>query len=129
MAIVSGDVHIGNAFGIQWQGGNKPRLYQFTSSAITARESRTTLWEIKVAPESVASVDFPKPCFGGMCSARVKHLPGVNEASSHNPYVGLNLGLIEIQRIGDVSNLKFKLIGSHPTEERPVTYFESGWLN
>ena len=128
VAIVSGDVHIGNAFSIQWRGGNKPNLYQFTSSAITARETRTTHFEISVAPKSVASVDFPRPCFGGICSARVNHLAAANEASAQNPYVGLNLGLIEVQRIGDVSNLKFKLIGSHPTEERPVTYFESGWL-
>jgi hypothetical protein len=40
----------------------------------------------------------------------------------------MNIGLIEVQRQGDISKLKFKLIGAHPTEERPVTYFESGWL-
>jgi hypothetical protein len=52
----------------------------------------------------------------------------VDEARSNNPFVGLNFGLIEIQRFGDVSNLKFKLVGYHPKEDRPVTHFESGYL-
>jgi alkaline phosphatase D len=129
VAIVSGDVHIGNALRMTWRGGNKPRLYQFTSSAITARETRCTQFWIERGQEFSANVDFPRPCFGGNCSAEVRHLPAANEASAKNPYVGLNLGLIEIQRSRDVSNLNFKLIGAHPTEERHVTYFESGWLN
>jgi hypothetical protein len=70
-----------------------------------------------------ATVDCPSTPFGVACSARIDHLPG-----GKNPFTGPNIGLIEVQRNGDVSNLKFKLISYHPTEERPVTYFESGWL-
>jgi len=125
---VCGDVHIGNAFGIDWQGGRKPRLYQFTSSALTALETRTTQSLVEKAPQLVAGVTCPSTPFGGPCSARVSHLEAANGASSHNPFTGLNIGLIEVRRFGDVSNLKFKLIGYHPTEDRPVTYFESGWL-
>ena len=127
VAIISGDVHIGNAFVIRWRGGNNPRLYQFTSSAITARESRTDHFLTSVAPRLVSSIDC-RTRSGGLCSGEVSHLPAAKGASSHNPFVGLNLGLIEVQRYGDVSNLKFKLIGYHPKEERPVTFFESGWL-
>jgi alkaline phosphatase D len=128
VAILSGDVHIGNAFGIHWQGGRKPRLYQFTSSPLTVLESWSDRFLVEKGPRLVSGVTCPPTPFGGPCSARVSHLEGVNDASSHNPYTGLNVGLIEVQRFGDVSNLKFKLIGAHPTEERPVTYFESGWL-
>jgi phosphodiesterase/alkaline phosphatase D-like protein len=128
VALACGDVHIGNAFGIYWQGGRKPRLYQFTSSALTALETRTTQFLVEKAPRLVSGVTCPATPFGGPCSARVSHLEAANEVSSHNPFTGLNIGLIEAQRYGDVSNLKFKLIGYHPKEDRPVTYFESGWL-
>jgi alkaline phosphatase D len=128
VAIVSGDIHIGNALTIKWRGGNKPRLYQFTSSAITNAEGYWTRTGIKIPPASVSNVDFPPPCFGGRCSGEISHLPGMNDASSNNPFTGRNLGLIEITRFGDVSNLKFKLIGVHPTEDRAVVYFESGYL-
>jgi alkaline phosphatase D len=128
VALMCGDVHIGNAFGIHWQGGSKPRLYQFTSSALTALETRTTQFLVEKGPRLVSGVTCPSTEFGGACSATVSHLPGVDEARSNNPFVGLNFGLIEVQRFGDVSNLKFKLIGYHPKEDRPVTYFESGWL-
>ena len=125
VALACGDVHIGNAYGIHWRGGHKPRLYQFTSSALTARESRVDYFKIGVGQELVtwATVDCPSTPFGGACSARIDHLPG-----GTNPFTGPNIGLIEVQRNGDVSNLKFQLIGYHPKEDRPVTYFESGWL-
>jgi alkaline phosphatase D len=129
VALVCGDVHIGNAFGIHWQGGRKPRLYQFTSSALTALESRTTQFLVDKGPRLVSGVTCPSTPFGGACSARISHLPGVDEARSNNPFIGLNFGLIEVQRIGDVTNLKFKLVGYHPKEDRPLTYFESGYLS
>jgi hypothetical protein len=57
-------------------------------------------------------------------------LPSANGASAQNPFIGMNLGLIEVQRSGDgdVSTLRFKLIGSHPKEDRPVIYYESPYL-
>jgi alkaline phosphatase D len=125
VALACGDVHIGNAYSIHWRGGNKPRLYQFTSSALTARESRMDYRYITAGQEIATwtTVDCPPTPFGGPCSGRIDHLPG-----GKNPFIGPNIGLIEIQRDGDVSNLKFKLMGYHPKEDRPVTYFESGWL-
>jgi alkaline phosphatase D len=128
VAIVSGDVHIGNAFSINWQGGNKPRLYQLTSSPISALFRGFEADVTTLGPRLLSSIDCPRTPFGGPCSGQVSLLQAANGASSRNPLVGLNLGLIEVHRFGDVSNLKFKLIGYHPTQERPVTYFESGYL-
>jgi hypothetical protein len=128
VAIVSGDIHIANSFAVHWQQKNKPRLYQFTSSAITNLFQGWKADASRVGPQFLNDIRCEATGFGGACSARVELLPAVSEAASRNPFAGLNLGLIEIQRFGDVSNLKFKLIGYHPTEERPVTYFESGWL-
>ena len=69
VALVCGDVHIGNAFGIHWQGGRKPRLYQFTSSALTALETRTTQFLVEKGPRLVSGVTCPSTPFGGACSA------------------------------------------------------------
>ena len=123
IAIVSGDVHIANAYRIEWQGGHK--LYQFTSSALTARESRLDYFYIKAGQHlaSWTTVDCPPTPYGGSCSGKIDHLPGGN-----NPFTEPNIGRIEVQRYGDVSNLRFKLIGYHPKEDRPVTYFDSGLL-
>jgi alkaline phosphatase D len=131
VAIVSGDVHIGHASAIHVEGLRQPWLYEFTSSPISVKESWGTKTQVRVAPRLVttSSSNFEFPCRQGgeFCPGRVSRLPGVNGASQ-NPFVDMNIGLIEVQRQGDISKLKFKLIGSHPTEERPVTYFESQWL-
>ena len=43
-----------------------------------------------------------------------------------NPYGGLNLGLVEIERQGDSSRVRFKLIGQDPNDPtQPVVVFES----
>jgi hypothetical protein len=78
----------------------------------------------------LSSISAPRTKFGRECAGDVDLIPGATGSTSQNPYVGMNLGLIEIQRSGDgdVSTLKFKLIGSHPTEDRAVTYFESPYL-
>jgi hypothetical protein len=131
VAILSGDVHIGHASAIHVEGLRQPWLYEFTSSPISVKESGGTKTKVRVAPRLVttSSSNFVFPCTerGEMCPGRVSRLPGVTGASQ-NPFVDMNIGLIEVQRQGDVSKLKFKLIGAHPTEERPVTYFESVWL-
>ena len=132
VAIVSGDVHIGNATYFQWKEGIKPWLYQFTSSPLTVMESDSTRTKVKIAPwlltTSSASLDYPCSPGGQFCTGRVGKLPGISGAS-HNPFLDLNVGIIEVQRSGNVSKLKFKLIGCHPTEESPVTFFESNWLD
>jgi alkaline phosphatase D len=131
VAILSGDVHIGNACGIHIQGLNAPLLYQFTSSPLTVNENWSTKTQVRIAPRlaTTSSSKFNFPCTqaGEICEGSISKLPGVKGAS-HNPVVNMNIGLIEVQRSGDVSKLKFKLISYHPTDDRPVTYFESNWL-
>ncbi len=130
VAILSGDVHIGNAFRIVWQGQNHPRLYQFTSSPISALFRGFEADVTTLGPKLLSSISSPATPFGRACSGEVDLLRGEQGTNSQNPYIGLNLGLIEVQRSGDgdISTLKFKLIGYHPKEDRPVTYFESAFL-
>lgn len=130
VAILSGDVHIGNAFGITWHGQNRLKLYQFTSSPISAMFRGFEADVTTLGPKLLSSISAPSTPFGRACSGDVDLLPGANGTKSQNPFIGMNLGLIEVQRSGDgnVSTLKFKLIGYHPKEDRPVTYFESPYL-
>lgn len=128
VAILSGDVHIGNAFGVRWRGRNHPRLYQFTSSPLTALFRGFEADVTTLGPRLLTTIGAPATPFGGACSGEVHLLNGVPGAN-RNPFIGLNLGLIEVTRSGDEVNLKFKLVGYHPKEDRPVTYFESGVLN
>ncbi len=130
VAILSGDVHIGNAFGIHWRGGNRPRLYQFTSSPISAMFRGFEADVTTLGPKLLSTIDSPRTKFGGPCVGDVALLPGASGAGFQNPFIGMNVGLIEVQRSGDgdVSTLRFKLIGSHPKEDRAVTYYESPYL-
>ena len=128
VAILSGDVHIGNAFGVNWRGGNRPRLYQFTSSPISAMFRGFEADVTTLGPRLLTSIDAPQTPFGRPCSGDAHLLTAAKGAPSSNPFIGMNLGLIEVQRFGDESSLRFKLIGYHPKEDRPVTYFESPYL-
>ncbi len=133
VAIVSGDVHIAHASAIHVQGLAQPWLYEFTSSPITAWEKGKIKTQVRIAPRllttSSSNFDFPCGKLGEFCSGRISRLSGVKGASQ-NPYVDMNIGIIEIRRSGAFSKIKFKLIGASPEseKERPVTYFESDWL-
>jgi alkaline phosphatase D len=131
VAILSGDVHIGNAFGITWRTGNRPHLYQFTSSPISALFRGFEADVTTLGPKLLSTIDAPCTPLGRNCTADVALLPGAPGTNSQNPFIGLNLGIIEVQRSGDgdVSTLKFKLIGYHPREDRAVTVFESNYLS
>ena len=106
--LVSGDVHIGCAFKIQWEGRDKrPVLYQFTSSAISNRMKKL---ETEVAGFVTGLTGKIK------CSNRLRAKTSLLESkyrSSNdlNPFGGLNLGIIEIQDVGDESQVTLKLIG------------------
>jgi alkaline phosphatase D len=101
VAILSGDVHIGNAFAIHWKGGKRPRLYQFTSSPISAMFRGFEADVTTLGPKLLSTIDSPRTRFGGPCSGDVDLLPPANSASAQNPFIGMNLGLIEVQRSGD----------------------------
>jgi len=114
--IVSGDVHIGCAFAIEWKGRKpKPTLYQFTSSAISNRTKTFTAEWSKAGPEHAFSID----CGDGL-KARTRLLE--SEGQGMNPFGGLNLGIIEVlrERDKDESSVRLRLVGY--TEERNGDY-------
>jgi len=125
IAIVSGDVHIGNAFGVQWENGRT--FHQFTASPLSALFRGIVADITTLGPRLLRGIGARDPKTGATVRGRVHLLKGTG-GRTRNPLVGLNIGLIEIQRDGDVSKIKFKLVGHHPHEDRPVTHFESDWL-
>jgi len=124
VVIISGDVHIGCVFAIQWKGTGGPRLYQFTSSAVSNRLKKLEAYFSQIPPQLVTSLSLK-----GGPEAEVSLLGSVHESRAENPFGGLNLGLIEIADAGGHSTVNLKLMGYPPVEQwKAVAMFESGRL-
>jgi alkaline phosphatase D len=106
--LVSGDVHVGCVFQIQWKGrGKRPALYQFTSSAISNRMKRS---ETEIS-EFVTHLTGKIQCRNGLRAKTSLLDPADGSKSSQNPFGGLNIGIIEIHDEGKESRVTLKLIG------------------
>ncbi|MBI5477700.1 MAG: alkaline phosphatase family protein [Deltaproteobacteria bacterium] len=125
LAILSGDVHIGVGFAVHWKGGSKPILYQLTSSAISNRLKRPEAFFSKIAP----GLEQPIDCdWDGSARVRLLGTKG-EETPPHNPFGGLNVGIVEVRDRGDHSTIRFKLVGypaGHELEDADM--FDSGEL-
>ncbi|WP_163993267.1 alkaline phosphatase D family protein [Pyxidicoccus caerfyrddinensis] len=123
VVLLSGDVHLGCAFAIDWLGDSAGSLYQFTSSAVTHVTRGFSAWAAGHLPRAELLLkleDGP--------AARLVRLDGVGGAN-RNPYNALNVGVVEVNDRGTHSTVRFKLVGQdsrHP--EQPVTVFDSGEL-
>jgi alkaline phosphatase D len=123
VVLLSGDVHLGCAFAIDWLGDSPGTLYQFTSSPVTHLRRGFSAWAAGHLPRTEVLLkleDGP--------AARLVRMSGVGGAD-HNPYSGLNVGLVEVHDRGAHSTVRFKLVGQHPRHlDRPVTVFDTGEL-
>lgn len=108
--IVSGDVHIGCAFAIRWEGcGKQPTLYQFTSSAISNRVKKLKTEFLKLVPGWAEDDDIE--CKNGL-KAKTPLLESIDPVNKgENPFGGLNIGIIEIHNEENESLVTFKLVG------------------
>ncbi|MCP3137128.1 alkaline phosphatase D family protein [Pyxidicoccus xibeiensis] len=123
VVLLSGDVHLGCAFAIDWLGDSHGTLYQFTSSAVTHHTRGFSAWAAGHLPRTEVLLkveDGPV--------ARLVRMDGV-EGADHNPYSGLNVGVVEVKDRGPHSTVRFKLVGQDPRRpDRPVTVFDTGEL-
>jgi hypothetical protein len=127
VVLISGDVHIGCVFAIQWKGPDpdEPTLYQFTSSAVSNRLKKHEAFFSKIPPKLVTSLKIRR----GGPEAEVGLLDSASDSTAENPFGGLNIGLIEIADAGGHSTVNLKLMGYPPVEQwKAVTKFESGGL-
>ncbi|MDT8301885.1 MAG: alkaline phosphatase D family protein [Sedimentisphaerales bacterium] len=125
MVLVSGDVHIGCAFSIKWPGKGGPTLYQFTSSAISNKMKKLMVQASVVGPKLFrlsSSLDIR----GGVPKAKVKLLSAGRGARKENPFGGLNLGIIDVEKQGTKSKVILKLIGyTEKNHQKGVEMFTS----
>ena len=124
--ILGGDVHIGAAFVLRLVGGGRP-IYQLTSSAV----SNPLLGKVaKLIPERLLTPQGPAlfQSFSRTADGtlEIKLLEPRHGGPGQNPCADLNAGVIEVERRGDSSQLRLKLLGQGPTGA--VEVFESALL-
>jgi alkaline phosphatase D len=116
IVLLSGDIHIGCAHEIRWQG-SECRFYQFISSGITHSLSGLVALAARLSIKYTRHVVTADP----QVSATVRALRGV-DGYTRNPYSGLNLGIIEVDtpELGAAPRVRFLLYGHDGDEPRCV---------
>ncbi|WP_164019233.1 alkaline phosphatase D family protein [Pyxidicoccus trucidator] len=123
VVLLSGDVHLGCAFAIDWLGDSGGTMYQFTSSAVTHLRRGFSAW----AAGHLLRTELLLKLEDGP-AARLVRMDGVGDAD-RNPYSGLNVGVVEVHDRGAHSTVRFKLVGQDPRHpDHPVTVFDTGEL-
>jgi len=123
VVLLSGDVHLGCAFAIDWLGDSRGTMYQFTSSAVTHLRRGFFAWAAGHVPRTELLLKLAEGP-----AARLLRMDGVGGADQ-NPYSGLNVGVVEVHDRGTHSTVRFKLVGQAPRHpDRPVTVFDTGEL-
>jgi alkaline phosphatase D len=110
LILVSGDVHIGCAFRIEWHGKKGPKFYQFTSSAISNKMHDLKIQASVVGPRLFKLYDTLK-AGAGVPNADVKLLRAKGGSRENNPFGGLNIGIIDVETRNAKSNVTLKMLG------------------
>lgn|GEM_PF-4270635 len=119
IALVSGDVHLGCAFSVKWPGkGDRPTIYQFTSSAISNR-TKKIFTEFLKAPLGLAG----KIRLKGGIKVKTRLLDPVKHLE--NPFGGLNIGMIDVLRNGGSASITLRLVGYEEGATRFRDFFRS----
>lgn len=121
LLILGGDVHVGFVSRLDWGEGIR-NSYQLVSSALSNVEGfplRRLIESFQNHPEVQLGDEVP-------LWARLLETDDQNMRS--NPYGGLNLGLIEVERVAsDESAVRLSLVGADEQGDL-VRVFESDWL-
>ena len=69
----------------------------------------------KLGPKLVQDI---KCEWGGLAKAYLLGTHGgADSPPANNPFGGLNLGIVEVKKVGDHSTIRFKLVGYEPDKE------------
>ena len=122
LILLSGDIHIGCVHRIRWNDSG-PLLYQMISSPIT----HTTRLPVRLASKLLIRSNRRIATLDGRLGAKVELLGGTG-GRGQNPYGGLNLGILEIQRerLAAEPQIRFLLYGHQG--EKPVCVYRSRLL-
>jgi alkaline phosphatase D len=122
LVVIGGDVHVGAAFSMTFVGPNPKVFYELTTSAVS---NRVKPLEADISVLGPAAFAAGPRTAGGTLEVRL--LPGAAGAPARNPIGGLNAGVIEFQRHGAATQLRFKLLG-YDDKLKVGDQFQSGWL-
>jgi alkaline phosphatase D len=122
--VVGGDVHIGCAFSMHFVGGAKPLMYELTTSSVTNRIKGWRAGLSELGPESFAVTR--RMANDTLDVTLLRSSQAAQGKANLNPTADLNAGIIELNRNGDETNVKLKLIGAGAGGAQVI--FESGWL-
>jgi alkaline phosphatase D len=105
--LVSGDVHIGVAFRVDWQGaGAVPALYQLTSSAVSNRTKKRLLRAVQIPPKIASEISSGRTL---LAKTRLLESAGAG-AAGRNPFAGPNIGIVQIENGARDPSATFRLV-------------------
>jgi alkaline phosphatase D len=111
VVLVSGDVHVGCVFGIEWEGTGGLTLYQFTSSAISNRMKKQYEVQASVWAPQLFSLSSHLEIGKAFPRGDVRLLRARQGSRKNNPFGGMNLGIINVETRKAKSYVTLKLIG------------------
>ncbi|HEU4535610.1 MAG TPA: alkaline phosphatase D family protein, partial [Polyangiaceae bacterium] len=118
LVVLGGDIHVGCAFRVDWDGGGPP-LFQFTSSALSNRQGPLKASVAELLPKVSSRVELQGGVGGDV------HLL---EGEGKNPYGGLNAGVVHVDTRGPEATIDFELLGVDGESEEARTVFRTGPL-
>ena len=119
LVLLSGDIHIGCAHRIRWQGSGLS-LYQLVASPLTHATPR---W-VQLASKQLIRFKHRLATRDGQIRGQTELLPGV-AGYTRNLYGGLNVGIVEVETppSGAAPTLQFSLYGHR--DDAPVCVYRS----
>ncbi|MCR9160005.1 MAG: alkaline phosphatase D family protein [Nannocystaceae bacterium] len=122
VVLLGGDVHAGAAYEVDF-AEDGVQLLQLTSSPLTNEEGWINAKAGELAARAVSTLDLADGRH-----AAVTRMRGLEPGVDHNPFGGLNMGLVDIETDArGVPTVGFRLV-SHDGEGQPKTVFATGPL-
>jgi alkaline phosphatase D len=122
LVVIGGDVHVGAAFSMTFVGPHPKVFYELTTSAVS---NRVKPLEADISVLGPAAFAASPRTAGGTLEVRL--LPAAAGSLARNPIGGLNAAVVEAQRNGSATQVRFKLLG-YGDDLRVNEQFQSGWL-
>jgi alkaline phosphatase D len=122
LIVLGGDVHVGAAFAFTTVGPNPRVFYQLTTSAVT---NRVKDFEADAGVLGPQLFEQDKRTADGLLNVRL--LGAAQGSPARNPIGGLNAAVIEVQKDGPQTNVRFKLLG-YGDDLQVKEEYQSAWL-
>lgn len=119
LVLQSGDIHVGSAFEIKWDGG--PVFHQFTASAVTNEITPLRAAVYRLVPYTQRWLECKDRRAAVTAVATEGGEPG------RNPFAGLNVGVVHVDDDGTQTRVRYELV-TVSDDGKPETAYLSPWL-